>query len=92
MSTPTNQVDFAREVAALKRNVQKLLRQLDTPVGEFDLTVDQFCAKHKMSRAGFYKMMARGRGPRTIKNGGLVRITAEDDRAWTERWSSAQED
>ena len=90
MSTPTQfqETDLAREVAALRRTVGKLLRRLEQPLDNRDLTIRQWCAKRNISRAGFYKMKKAGRAPRVIENGGLRRITREADREWEVRWGS----
>jgi hypothetical protein len=85
----SQQIDLAREVAALRRTVGKLLRRLDQPMGDRDLTIPQWCAKHNVSRAGFYKMKKAGRAPRVIENGGLRRITPAADADWEARWRSA---
>jgi hypothetical protein len=84
----SQQIDLAREIAALRRTVGKLLRRLDQPMGDRDLTIPQWCAKRNVSRAGFYKMKKAGRAPRVIENGGLRRITREADREWEVRWGS----
>ena len=84
----TSEPDLVHEVRGLKRKVTQLPKQLDQPVGESDLSIPQFCAKHSMSRALFYKMKKRGRAPRTIECGGLIRITPEADREWEQRWGS----
>jgi hypothetical protein len=91
MSTPSKfqETDLAREVAALRRAVGKLLRRLDQPMGDRDLTIQEWCAKRNVSRAGFYKMKKSGRAPRIVANGSLRRITREADREWEVRWGSA---
>ena len=91
MSTPSEfqETHLARELAALRRAVGKLLRRLDQPLDDRDLTIPQWCAKRNVSRAGFYKMKKAGRAPRVIANGGLRRITREADREWEARWGSA---
>jgi hypothetical protein len=94
MSTPSefSGTDFVREVAALRRTFARLIARLNQPVGESDFTIPQWCRKHNISRAGFYKMRSAGRGPEVIVNGGLVRITPEADRAWTARYTSTVND
>jgi hypothetical protein len=88
MSTPA-EVDLVREVAALRRDVGRLLKTLHRPVADGDLTIAEFCVKHRISKAGFYKLRAAGRGPDVLENGGLRRITREADRAWELRWGGS---
>jgi hypothetical protein len=38
-------------------------------------TVDEFCLQRRMSKPLFYKLCARGEGPRLLKLGRLTRIT-----------------
>jgi hypothetical protein len=82
--------DLAREVAGLKRIVTKLLKRLEQPIGKFDLTIKQWCAKRNVSRAGYYKMRTAGRAPRTIECNGVIRITAEADREWEAKYTPAE--
>jgi hypothetical protein len=84
------QVDLAHEVRGLKRKIAKLLRRLEQPVDGSDYTLAEWRAKRKISKAGFYKMMGAGRGPRTIKCNGIIRITAEADREWEARFTPAE--
>jgi hypothetical protein len=91
MSTQSlQQYDLAREVRGLKRMVAKLLKRLEQPVGKSDLTIQQWCAKRNVSRAGFYKLKKDGRAPRTIECKGVVRITADADRDWEARFTPAE--
>jgi predicted DNA-binding transcriptional regulator AlpA len=46
------------------------------------LTVDQFCMKHGISRAFFYKLAAQGQAPRTFKVGRCTRISEEASIEW----------
>ena len=46
------------------------------PVGP-SLTIAEFCAKHRISRALLYKLRKAGTGPRMSKVGERVIITAE---------------
>jgi hypothetical protein len=39
------------------------------------VTVDEFCLQRRMSKPLFYKLCARGEGPRLLKLGRLTRIT-----------------
>ena len=54
----------------------------DEPVGS--RTIDQFCARHRISRAFYFgKLRKAGLGPAEMRLGPkLVRITDEADRAW----------
>ena len=88
MSRPIEQLDLAREVRGLKRKVAELLTRLEQPVGEPDYTIPGWCHKRKVSRSNYYKMKKAGRGPRTIENGGLIRISRSADAEWEERWGS----
>ena len=41
------------------------------------LTVDEFCAQRKISRAFFYKLVRNGEGPRLMQLGDLKRISVQ---------------
>jgi hypothetical protein len=45
-------------------------------------TVDEFCERHRISRAMFYKMDAEGFAPATYNIGTRRLISAEADAAW----------
>ena len=51
------------------------------------LTVPEFCTRHNVSRASYYKLRRLGLGPDEMRMPGtcIVRITPEADRAWRER-------
>ena len=40
-------------------------------------TIDEWCADHNLCRATFYNLRKTGRGPRIMKVGSRVLITAE---------------
>lgn len=46
------------------------------------LTVDEFCAAHKLSRGQFYKMRAVGEGPSTFKLGRKTLIKESAASEW----------
>jgi len=46
------------------------------------LTVLEFCAAEKISRAHYYNMRNRGEGPREMRLGKCVRITPESRSEW----------
>jgi hypothetical protein len=45
-------------------------------------TITEFCRKKKLSRAKYFKMRQKGRGPREARDGKWVRITPEAERDW----------
>jgi predicted DNA-binding transcriptional regulator AlpA len=45
-------------------------------------SIPEFCGEHRISRSMFYKELKAGRGPRLMKVGGRVLITAECAEAW----------
>jgi predicted DNA-binding transcriptional regulator AlpA len=47
-----------------------------------DMTIPEWCRKHRVSRSMWYRLKDEGRAPRTIKLGVAVRITDEADREW----------
>lgn len=47
--------------------------------------IAEFCAAHRISRAGFYVLRARGEAPRVFKAGKRVLIDAEAARLWREQ-------
>jgi hypothetical protein len=70
-----------REHRKLLRDIVRLLQRQTDP--NATLTVADFCAGERISRAYFYQLQKQGRGPRLMKlANGAVRITAEARRAW----------
>ncbi len=52
------------------------------PAGS-SLSIDQFCARHGISRGTYFSMRQAGIGPAEMRLGrALVRISAESDLAW----------
>jgi hypothetical protein len=45
-------------------------------------TINEFCARNKLSRSKFYQIRRKGLGPREMEIDGLRRITAEAEAAW----------
>ena len=45
-------------------------------------TVDDFCKSHRISRAGFYRLMKRGNGPRVMRVGSRTLISSEAATDW----------
>jgi predicted DNA-binding transcriptional regulator AlpA len=54
-------------------------------------SIDEFCARHCFSRAYFYKLRQEGHGPREMKVGTRVLITAESAAAWRREREAATE-
>ncbi|MGB3490752.1 MAG: helix-turn-helix domain-containing protein [Xanthobacteraceae bacterium] len=46
------------------------------------LTISEFCAAQKISRAYFYLMMKAGKAPRSYKLGKTTRISEDAVREW----------
>jgi len=46
------------------------------------LSVDAFCEKYGICRASFYNLLKTGRGPKVLKIGTRILISAEADDAW----------
>lgn len=59
-------------------------RKMDHPAtSEADaLSIDEFCARHRISRTLFYKMKSEGLMPATFKLGTRVLISREAAAAW----------
>ena len=51
-------------------------------------SVDQFCARHSISRSHFYGMQRAGVGPRVTDLNGVRRVTREDETAWLRKMSA----
>jgi hypothetical protein len=47
-----------------------------------DSTIREFCRKKRLSKAKYYDMRRKGRGPREKRDGKWVRISAEAERDW----------
>jgi hypothetical protein len=45
-------------------------------------TITEFCAKHRVGRAFYYKIQARGIGPKEMRVGAKVLISREAAAAW----------
>jgi hypothetical protein len=45
-------------------------------------TIDEWCAGYKGSRSWYEAMRRRGKGPRELREGGVIRITPEADAEW----------
>jgi predicted DNA-binding transcriptional regulator AlpA len=79
---PTNP-DLSSEVAALKRQVARLLRLLgQIDAGGQALSISQFCARNNISRSFFYKLKKRGKAPRTMDVDGRRIISPDAERDW----------
>ena len=48
-------------------------------------SVDEFCAAHDLSRASFYLLLKAGRGPRLMRVGRRVLVSAESASEWRAR-------
>jgi predicted DNA-binding transcriptional regulator AlpA len=48
-------------------------------------SIDQFCKRHQIGRTLLYELLAKGRGPRTIKIGARTRILDVDEREWLDQ-------
>lgn len=48
-------------------------------------TISQFCARHRFGRTTYFKMRNSGCGPRELRQGRVVRITADAEREWLGR-------
>ena len=46
------------------------------------LSIIEWCARHKVSRAHFYELDARGEAPKSFYTGRARRISEESDAAW----------
>jgi predicted DNA-binding transcriptional regulator AlpA len=79
---PTNP-DLSAEVAALKRQVARLLRLLgQIDAGGKALSISQFCARNNISRSFFYKLKKRGKAPRMMEVDGRRIISPDAERDW----------
>ena len=47
-----------------------------------DPTIDGFCQRQRISRAGYYNLRDSGKGPREYYVGRLVRISPEAESEW----------
>lgn len=59
----------------------------DCPTGTVasSSTISQFCARHRFGRTTYFKMRNSGCGPRELRQGRVVRITAAAEREWLDR-------
>ena len=90
MSPPIQQLEsLAREVAALRCVIAKLLAQLEQSAIRRDFTISEWCRKRRISRAEFYRLRARGLAPRVLETAKLRRITPAADAEWEARFGSS---
>ena len=90
MSPPIQQVEsLAREMAALRCAIAKLLAQLEQSAIRRDFTISEWCRKRRISRAEFYRLRARGLAPRVLEIAKLRRITLAADAEWEARFGSS---
>jgi hypothetical protein len=45
-------------------------------------TIFEFCRRKKISKAKYFEMRRKGRGPREMRDGRWVRISPESERDW----------
>jgi hypothetical protein len=48
-------------------------------------TITEFCERNSISKPQYFRMKARGKGPRTFKNGTRDRISREGEIDWIRR-------
>lgn len=53
-----------------------------------DLTIADFCRKHRISKTAYQNLRSKGRGPVELKFGRAVRITAAAELEWEIRWTN----
>ena len=56
-----------------------------THSSERSLKIAEFCKLHAVSRSMYYVLRAEGLGPREMRIGRTIRITAEANRDWQQR-------
>lgn len=54
-------------------------------------TVPQFCDEHNISRTHFYQLLKDGKGPRLMRVGRRILVSAEAAAAWRQRMEEATE-
>jgi predicted DNA-binding transcriptional regulator AlpA len=60
--------------------------------GRKAFSIDEFCARHGISRPFYYKLRKQGKAPRVTKLGAQLRvITEEDETAWRQAMAAASE-
>src|SRR5262245_21197394 len=65
-----------------KRKKRKRIMPRAPPPDAGAFTVDDFCALHRLSRAMYYKLNKRGKGPREIRLGAKILISREAAAEW----------
>jgi hypothetical protein len=56
-------------------------------------TVQEFCARHNISRPTYHRLRAQGLGPKEMRPAlNLIRITADADREWQRRMQEPRPD
>jgi hypothetical protein len=48
----------------------------------YDYTIEEWCARRRLSRSMYNKLQTQGLGPRTLRTGRSVRITDKADADW----------
>jgi hypothetical protein len=57
--------------------------------GDSSFTINEFCARNKLSRGKFYALRRKGKGPREMDVDGMTRISAEAERDWKQAGEAA---
>ena len=53
-------------------------------------TIEQFCSQYHISKVTYWRLQKDGEGPRELRVGRRVLITAEADREWREKLEAEQ--
>ena len=61
---------------------KKRRRRVIIPTPQDDYTISQFCASVQISKQHYINLRKRGLGPREIRDGRMVRISAEARADW----------
>jgi hypothetical protein len=76
----------SRSVSVTRR--KRKIRPIAVP-GRKAFTIDEFCARHGISRAFFYKLKGQGRAPRVTELDAKRLIMEESETAWREAMAEA---
>jgi hypothetical protein len=76
--------------AVLLRLIEKAAREWNNHTNPDAMTIEQFCARHQISRATLYQMMDTNDGPDTMSVRGRVLISREAAQRWRESREKAE--
>jgi hypothetical protein len=74
-----------------ERNMGRIDRSISRDIlgdTRFSSSITEFCSRHRIGRTTYFSLRKRGLGPKEIRFGRVVRISAQAEAEWIERMQS----